>query len=232
MKDAYYFPHDFNAQDDPKCAKLLRCHGLAGYGLYWALVERLYSNGGRLPADFDTLAYTLRTDAALVSDVVTKYDLFYVDGQDFGSASVDRRIKERAEKSDKARASAYLSVAARSASAQQPFSVRSTSVQLERKGKEKKGEERKEIGAQAPFTIPAIEEVAAYCLERGSRVDPQRWHDFYAAKGWMVGRNKMKDWRAAVRTWEKNATAAPAPVDDAYEQAKAQARKDAEEYAG
>lgn len=53
------------------------------------------------------------------------------------------------------------------------------------------------------FIPPTVEEVKAYCQERRNDVDPQRFVDFYETKGWMVGKNKMKDWRAAVRTWEK-----------------------------
>lgn len=53
------------------------------------------------------------------------------------------------------------------------------------------------------FTPPTLEEVAAYCRERNNDVDPQKWYDFYSAKGWMIGKNKMKDWKAAVRTWER-----------------------------
>lgn len=53
------------------------------------------------------------------------------------------------------------------------------------------------------FTPPTLAEVQAYCIERGNAVDPARFIDFYASKGWMVGKNKMKDWRAAVRNWEK-----------------------------
>lgn len=53
------------------------------------------------------------------------------------------------------------------------------------------------------FTPPSIEEVSSYCLERNNGVDPQRFIDFYASKGWMVGKNKMKDWKACIRTWER-----------------------------
>ena len=53
------------------------------------------------------------------------------------------------------------------------------------------------------FTPPTLDDVLAYVRERGSDVDPQRFFDFYASKGWMVGKNPMKDWKAAVRTWEK-----------------------------
>lgn len=54
------------------------------------------------------------------------------------------------------------------------------------------------------FTPPDVDDVKAYCYERGNNVDAQAFVDFYSSKGWMVGKNKMKDWKAAVRTWERN----------------------------
>ena len=57
---------------------------------------------------------------------------------------------------------------------------------------------------RAHFTKPTLQEVAAYCRERGSKVDPQRWYDHYESNGWKVGRNAMRDWKAAVRSWEHN----------------------------
>lgn len=53
------------------------------------------------------------------------------------------------------------------------------------------------------FVKPSIDEVADYCRERGNAVDPERFWNFYESKGWMVGKSKMKDWKACVRTWEK-----------------------------
>ena len=53
------------------------------------------------------------------------------------------------------------------------------------------------------FTPPNIQDVRAYCQERGNKVDPENFWDFYQAKNWMIGKNKMKDWKAAVRTWER-----------------------------
>ncbi|MBM6914034.1 hypothetical protein H6B33_01270 [Gemmiger formicilis] len=53
------------------------------------------------------------------------------------------------------------------------------------------------------FVPPSVEEVRAYCLERGNNIDPQYFVDYYEARGWMIGKNKMKDWRAAMRTWEQ-----------------------------
>lgn len=51
---------------------------------------------------------------------------------------------------------------------------------------------------------PTLEMVARYCTERNNGVDPQKFIDWYEARGWLVGKTKMKDWQAAVRTWEKN----------------------------
>jgi len=53
--------------------------------------------------------------------------------------------------------------------------------------------------------IPTHEEVAAYVQTRAIQIDPEAFIDFYQSKGWVVGRAKMKDWKAAVRTWEKRA---------------------------
>ena len=54
------------------------------------------------------------------------------------------------------------------------------------------------------FVKPALEEVKVYCQERKNQVDPQGWLDYYESNGWKVGRNAMRDWKAAVRTWERN----------------------------
>ena len=52
------------------------------------------------------------------------------------------------------------------------------------------------------FVPPTVEEVRAYCTGRKNGIDPQSFVDFYSSKGWVVGKSPMKDWKAAVRTWE------------------------------
>lgn len=54
------------------------------------------------------------------------------------------------------------------------------------------------------FAPPSVEQVRAYCLERGNSVDPQKFVDHYEASGWVRGKSKVKDWKACVRTWEGN----------------------------
>ena len=53
------------------------------------------------------------------------------------------------------------------------------------------------------FVKPSIQEVSDYCRERNNNVDAQAFVDFYESKGWLIGKEKMKDWKAAVRTWER-----------------------------
>ena len=53
------------------------------------------------------------------------------------------------------------------------------------------------------FTPPTVDEVREYCNERQNQVDANRFVDFYASKGWKVGSQSMKDWKACVRTWER-----------------------------
>ena len=80
-----------------------------------------------------------------------------------------------------------------------------------KKGKEKEKEKEKEIsplnpprGKRERFTPPTVEDVAAYCLERKNGIDPEEFVAFYASKGWKVGSSPMKNWRAALITWEKS----------------------------
>ena len=69
--------------------------------------------------------------------------------------------------------------------------------------KDKNKDKEKEKNSNKRFTPPSLQEVTAYCLERGNGINPQAFIDFYSSKGWKVGNQPMKDWRACVRTWEQ-----------------------------
>lgn len=72
------------------------------------------------------------------------------------------------------------------------------SIVKDSKGESVRGEKARR------FIPPSVEEVEQYCLERSNNIDAQSFIDFYESKGWMIGKNKMKDWKAAVRTWERS----------------------------
>lgn len=57
---------------------------------------------------------------------------------------------------------------------------------------------------QKKFIKPSLKEISDYCKERNNDVNPERFLNYYEANGWKVGRNSMKDWKAAIRTWEGN----------------------------
>ena len=79
----------------------------------------------------------------------------------------------------------------------------------------------KESTKKSPrFVKPTVAEIAAYCTERKNTVDPQTFFDFYECKGWLVGKVKMKDWKAAVRTWERNRGNNAAQFQDTQEKPK------------
>lgn len=64
------------------------------------------------------------------------------------------------------------------------------------------------------FTPPTIDEVIKYCKDRKNKIDAEHFVDYYKSIGWMVGKNKMKDWKAAVRTWERNDKSKKSKVDE------------------
>ena len=69
-------------------------------------------------------------------------------------------------------------------------------------------------GTKKKFEPPSVDDVRTYCKERGNGIDPEYFVDFYKAKDWMIGKNKMKDWKAAVRTWERAERRAPEQKTD------------------
>jgi len=78
-----------------------------------------------------------------------------------------------------------------------------------RLGKDRLGKDSKEKECgdkphrSTKFTPPTLEKVKNYCEERNNGIDAQYFIDFYTSKNWFVGKTKMKDWQASVRTWEK-----------------------------
>lgn len=76
-------------------------------------------------------------------------------------------------------------------------------------GNKKQKNDNNKLLSQKKFVRPTCEEVAEYCRERKNDVNPEKFVDFYASKGWMIGKTPMKDWKAAVRTWEQRQNSDP-----------------------
>ncbi|CVI72365.1 hypothetical protein NDGK_02539 [Clostridiales bacterium CHKCI001] len=84
--------------------------------------------------------------------------------------------------------------------------VKNTAIYKQNKNNKKKDTNvsKEKSAASNRFIPPTLQEVQAYCQERENKVDAEQFVNFYSAKGWYVGKNKMKDWKACVRTWERN----------------------------
>ena len=83
----------------------------------------------------------------------------------------------------------------------------------DRLGKDRLGKDRLDIEGECEkphspkrktFTKPTIDEIQDYCIERNNNVNAEHFYDYYESNGWKVGKNSMKDWKAAVRTWERS----------------------------
>lgn len=107
IKETFFFSHDYNARTDEKIKRLVRKHGMEGYGIFWAIVEDLYNNANALRTDYEGIAYELHTHEATVKSVIFDFDLFIIEGEIFGSSSIEKRLTERNCKSEKARQSAF-----------------------------------------------------------------------------------------------------------------------------
>lgn len=151
MKDAYYFSHDANAKDDPKCVMLIEQLGLEGYGIFWVLIETLRDQPGyKYPISLiPALARRYNTTAQKVEAVVRGYNLFeIIDNEFFFSNSLNNRMQHLEYKRQIAIEAGKISAQKRkqkllnecSTDVQPTFNQRSTS-----KVKESKGNKSKDI---------------------------------------------------------------------------------------
>lgn len=82
-------------------------------------------------------------------------------------------------------------------------------IEIEKEKKKDKKISGTKVPTRTNFSPPSLEQVTEYCESRGKGVDAERWYDHYTANGWKVGKNAMKDWKAAVRTWERKTDGTP-----------------------
>lgn len=223
-KDAYYFPHDCNAKDDPKCARLIDEIGLEGYGVYWILIEKLREQPGyRYPLHLvQVIARQYNTTHELVSKVINEFDLFCVTKSHFFSKSLNRRmgpLDERREKLSNAGKKGIRVKMSRlmarekgiqvEANIKPPLTQAETTLEppliLAEASFKQLDKNRKEKNRENDFIKPSLTDIEAYCKENNINIDPSTFHNYYEANGWVFGTNRtpIKDWRAKIRSWEK-----------------------------
>lgn len=201
-KETFYFPHDYDAAADPKIQALIGKYGGLGYGIFWRTIEMLHSSSGhKLPLKpyiYSAIAKQMLTTDEQMLEVISYCidfcELFSSNGEYFWSNRVNQNFEKRAKISEKRSFAGKLGVAAKANAKQNLANVS--------KGKEKKG---KEIKEKKIFIKPSVEEIISYCSDRPNKIDGQYFYDYQEARDWTLkGGVKIKDWRAVIRTWEKN----------------------------
>lgn len=218
-----YFPHDSNARSDNRIIALRMRHGWAGYGLFWALVEKLRdSSDYRLAADFDALAYDLRTESDLLRSIVSDFGLFALDDDGrFSSPSLLRRMEIKDDRSARSREAALTrwrrERCVDNADAL-PATSDGTAGAIPEKEKETKPDKTKPKSLSAPSdsgrkeTERAIFEV--FLRERKlvtARPETKRLLDYYDSRGWQTGKTRITDPAAAARLWDPRPLPAALP---------------------
>lgn len=187
------------------------------HGAYLLLIMAYWQRRGPLPNDDEKLARIVGCASAdwlqCKSDVLAFFDI--EDGLLY-HGRIERELESVADISEKRRGAAYKkwntlhqpdAIAKQEQSNGNAIDMLShihSHSHIHSSNIEPKEREEADKPPRQTFVKPSFDEIKAYCKERSNTVDPQRFIDFYESKGWMIGKNKMKDWRAAVRTWERS----------------------------
>ena len=200
-----WFKHDSNASQDVKLKKVFNKYKLEGLGLYWYCLELISQN-----IEKHNLTFELEHDAEIISIDVglhqEKVEDMMCDFVEWGlferTAGIITCLK-MATRTDE-----YTQKLIKSQSIVPTLSQHSPDTLPIKSGliEENRIEENRK-NTKARFTPPTIEDITAYCKERKNNVDPVRFFNHYESNGWMVGKNKMKKWKACVHTWESNESA-------------------------
>jgi uncharacterized protein YdaU (DUF1376 family) len=176
---------------------------LTEHGAYILLMAHYYNTGKPLPANAPILHRVCRAASDIeqeaVAVVLTAY--FKRDGDVYRHNRIDRELAKASEISQIRRDAANKRHASRRATdLQTPCKTDANAVH-----EHTQSQSQLHISTKSKsFVRPTLEEVQRYCSERQNGIDAAKWFDYYSANGWHVGRHTMKDWKAAVRHWERN----------------------------
>jgi hypothetical protein len=194
-KDAYYFSHDSNARNDVKCLHLRKVLGWEGYGIYWALIEKLREeNEHRIPLkNVPLISFEFNISEEKINSVINLFDLFVIENDAFFSARLLRSMEEYKSTKTRLSEAGKRGVQAR---LNQGLNNASTGFKQlkERKVKESKEKERKR---NKGFLPPSVFEVIEYFKEKGYTEDSARKaFEFYNVANWTDSNGKeVKNWK-------------------------------------
>lgn len=200
-----WFKHDTSALSDAKIEKVIMKYGIEGYGLYFACLEIIAGNLSNenitfeLEHDAEILAYKFKIDSNKIEEMMK----YFVNLGLFSINEINGRITcvKLANRVDSSliKNPQLLRIKKGIQEDSRRFEIaqeNASQIRLDKIRIEKKEESR--------FAPPSIEELQKHLDENNIKCfTALQFIDFYSSKGWMIGKNKMKDWRAAVRTWQR-----------------------------
>jgi len=236
IKDAYYFSHDSNARNDERVLSLRMKHGWSGYGLFWAIIEKMReSSDYQCIKDYNIIAFDLRVDTATIKSIVEDFGLFVFteDGKYFYSIRLKISMGVVAEKSEKAR----LKVNKRWEKEREKKEIDTTVLPQyydsnTSKVKESKvNEKREERGKKQPDIsppdlsnsnlyrkpkIPSLEDVQmCFTQNGGTKEMADKFFEVNQSTGWFYKSSPITNFRNMVpgyiRAWTENESKRPPP---------------------
>lgn len=220
MKDSRYFPHDMNARNDPKLIRLQMEMKGQGLAIWWCIVEMLWENGGYLPYDPKTIAFTLRwAKPHEVERVLNDFDLFSNDSERFWSESALERLETYNSRVEAARTAGKASGARRRKdSTEQPLNEGSTDVEQPLNLRSTINKEINKINKYMSINKPTLNEPFNADTIDTQRIfeifffdlnvpqpaaEVQRFINHYSARGWKLGDgNPVVDIQATAKLWK------------------------------
>lgn len=189
------------------------------HGVYFLLLMHYWQKKGDIGSDIKRLSIVARSDTETTQNILDSF--FVLENGKYRNKRADEELTAAKSRSDAAKANINKRWnKTGNTPVIPPYNDGSTddntkSIPIEysspssSSSQERQEEKKDSIGR---FKKPTFEEVREYCMSRDNRIDAQAFIDHYESNGWSVGKNKMKDWRAAVRTWENNDIARNKPA--------------------
>jgi hypothetical protein len=196
-----WFKHDTNALHDAKIEKLIMKYGIEGYGVYFACIELIAHDVSEknitfeLEHDAEILAYKFKVDTVKLEEIM----LYCIHLGLFGQSEVNGRLTclKLAERIDQSQVKnpqiKNIKEQLSGVFSEKPCQIRLDKIRLE-----------ENIVDKNRFIKPTIDDVTKYIKEKGYNVNAEKFISYYESVGWKVGSKSMKDWKAAVRTWNTN----------------------------
>lgn len=209
-ENTHYFDHDYNAQNDPKIEAMLFEKGWEGYGIFWAIVEKLAQEPcHKLLKLYDRIAFVLRTKFETVKSVIEDYELFSFNETHFWSERLNKHFEKRLEKSLKAKESISKRWGKNTTVLQTNYE---SNTIKEKKVKESKDKSNKldliEKKTKKEFIRPTLDELKEYSVSTGLELTPESFLNSMEEKGWMRGKKEdipVLNWKATYKKYNENA---------------------------